>query len=511
MTRKLIAASILAFAALPVWAAEAAALEQLRATTLNLIRLLVEEGLLTKEKAELLIRQAEAAAAAPPAAEEGAKPDAPAAPAVVRVPYVPEIVRDEIREQIKQEVLAQAKNERWGEPGAMPDWLGRIRFEGDLRLRYQADRFQPDNVPATFLQLQGQLIDNTTEDRDRLRVRARLGASMRVNEWLDGGLRLTTGPQNDPVSTSQTLGTTGSKYTVTLDRAYLRIEPVQWLSVAGGRIPNPWLSTDLVWQEDLGFEGVAATLRPFTERERAFRPFLTAGAFPLQEVELSSSDKWLYGGQLGFEWDGGTHTRTKFGVAYYDYRNVAGKPNEPFSNLLDYTAPQFRQKGNTLFNIDNDADPNTNLWALAANFRNVNLTASAEFTHLDPVHVVLSADYVRNVGFDRREILARTGLDLEPRTKGYRAQLLVGMPRIAQAHDWQAFIGYRYLQSDAVLDAFTNSDFHLGGTNNKGYTIGGSYGLGRNAWITARWMSSSQIDGPPLAIDVFQLDFNARF
>ena len=62
-----------------------------------------------------------------------------------------------------------------------------------------------------------------------------------------------------------------------------------------------------------------------------------------------------------------------------------------------------------------------------------------------------------------------------------------------------------------MLDAFTDSDFHLGGTNAKGFMIGGSYALYKNTWLSARWMSSDEISGLPLSVDVFQLDLNAKF
>ena len=48
-----------------------------------------------------------------------------------------ESVKAELREQVKQDVLAQAHNERWGDAGAMPDWLRRIHLEGDVRVRFQ--------------------------------------------------------------------------------------------------------------------------------------------------------------------------------------------------------------------------------------------------------------------------------------------------------------------------------------------------------------------------------------
>ncbi len=63
------------------------------------------------------------------------------------MPYVPEAVKQQIRDEVKADVLAQAKQERWGEPGALPGWVDRFTFSGDIRLRGQADRFPSDNQP----------------------------------------------------------------------------------------------------------------------------------------------------------------------------------------------------------------------------------------------------------------------------------------------------------------------------------------------------------------------------
>ena len=64
---------------------------------------------------------------------------------------------------------------------------------------------------------------------------------------------------------------------------------------------------------------------------------------------------------------------------------------------------------------------------------------------------------------------------------------------------------------DAVLDAFTDSDFRLGGTDAKGYSLGGSYGLGKNTAASARYLSGDSISGAPLSVDVFQFDVQIRF
>jgi hypothetical protein len=142
------------------------------------------------------------------------------------------------------------------------------------------------------------------------------------------------------------------------------------------------------------------------------------------------------------------------------------------------------------------------------------------------VHVILTGDYVRNIGFDAQEIATRTGLSasrtggIGKQVNGYQVKLAVGMPNTYKANDWQAFAGYKYLEADAVMDAYTDSDFHLGGTNAKGWLVGASYGIDKNAWLTARWYSADEINPrlnsngvaiSPLGIDVLMLDLNAKF
>ena len=86
---------------------------------------------------------------------------------------------------------------------------------------------------------------NTTEDRQRFRLRARLGLAAKITDYVSAGFRITTGNLTDPVSTNQTLGTDFNKYTLVLDQAFIKAQPWEWLSVSGGRIPNPFFSTDL--------------------------------------------------------------------------------------------------------------------------------------------------------------------------------------------------------------------------------------------------------------------------
>ncbi len=508
----------LIFCAQTAAAGEREDLEQLRNTTIELINTLVEQGVLKREQAAAMIKQAQQRAAStspPPTAGAGTPPG------VVRVPYVPESVKAEIREEVKQEVIAQAQEEGWAKPGELPAWIKRIEWNGDFRLRFQADRFGDDNLAnstPSFLAINraggitragDSAFINTADNRERYRIRLRLAAKGKVNDRLTLGARLASGSTQDPVSTNQTLGNTGSPYQITIERAYLKFTPSEDLALWGGRIPNPWFGTDLLWDHDLNFEGFAAQYH--WTNGSALTPFANAGVFPLQEVELSTADKWLFGAQTGVVWKLPESSKFTLGVGYYDYQNIDARRNPLNSRENDYFAPQFLQKGNTLFDIRNDADPTTNLFALASDFNELNLTGQWDYAGFDPTHVIITTDYVNNLGFDRQDILARTGADIEERNEGYQARLVVGRPELKKLFDWQLQVGYRHLERDAVLDAFTESDFHLGGTDTEGYILGGSLGLAADTWFTATWYSADEIDGPPLAIDVLQLDLNARF
>lgn len=552
MKKALPTLALAALFALPAQANEGASIDTLRQTTMNLIDALVDTGVLTREKADELIKAAEAKAAKTAAK---AKKDS-----TVRVQYVPESVKAEIREQLKQEVLAQARTEGWAAPNAIPEWTERIKIEGDLRVRYQDDSFPKSNTPiAGFapgaagnpaalntdypfatrfpagvdLDDNGLPTGNATDDVNRLRLRARLGVLAKINDTVSAGLRFTTGNVTDRVSTNQTLGSGFNKYSFLVDRAYIKFDPVEWASVSGGRIPNPWFSTDLVWDEDLNFDGVAVNLRNVTPTQ-SLRPFATAGWFPLRADNPPNAEKqWLAGGQIGAEYDLSSSTRLRVGLAKYHYSRIEARTDTNFDAIGPLPgygryehSSALRQKGNTLVLTNPGAGAafgeTTPIYGLASKFEPWVLTATADLAHFDPVHVLLSAEYVKNTGFDRGDILRRTGLNLtDGKDTAYHVRLMVGMPSVRLADDWQVFASYKYIGSDALIDGFTDSDFGLGGTNLKGFVLGGSYGLYRDTAVGLRWYSARNIQGmtyDPAVIagqryevDTVMVDMSVRF
>lgn len=559
--------------------------------TINLVNLLVQQGVLKEDQAANLIKQAEdeayvareAARDATAKADDAAKAATAAAaaaspPGSKRVTYVPEIVKRQLRDDLRKEVMAQAKTEGWASPGLYPEWASRIRFSGDFRGRWEGQWVPKDGYNSI-----GQIIDynaintgspydlaranlywppfyNTTQNRDRFRLRARLGMEADLFEGFTAGMRVATGSDSSPVSTNQTLGGSGgnfSKYSLWLDRAFVKFEPFKnpyfegygapnSVAITAGRFDNPfWSPTELVWDNDLGFDGIAIQARQ--EINPGFVPFIVAGAFPIfntaldfsstEEVKFKSDDKYLLGGQLGFNWQAAPLIDVTFGASIFDFSNVQGKLSSPCDVSVmrncdtDALRPSFAQKGNTYMYLRDIIPPTPGAvdypqpqyYGLASKFRPVVLATRIDFGHFNPVSIFADAEVVWNSAFDRGAIEAVAVNNRAPNNAdgssghfqggdtGWLTRVTIGNKKLAQFGDWNFHVGYKYLESDAMMDAFVDSDFGLGGTNLKGYFVGGNFALAQNVWATARWMSANSIAGAPYAVDIFQVDLNAKF
>jgi Putative porin len=531
-------------------------LEQLRNTTTNLIQALIDSGLLSKDKADELVRKAQSAAAptaqAPTTTE--AKSPEPVAEGgkknVIRVPYVPESLKNEMRADIKREVLEQARTERWGEPGALPAWLNRIAIEGDVRVRYQMEDWADSNEPPlTYL---SQIatpawspdLVNTNQARNRMTLRARLGLTSDLKFGFKAGLRLSTG-NTGPVSTSQTLGGSDGnfgKYSMLIDRAWLQWEAyVPDLTLGAGRMANPFVGGDLSWSDDINFDGVMANYKRKLDNDR-YQVFATAGAFPLQEFETSEREKWLYGVQVGGQLQLTPSSSLTASVAMYDFNGVEGRydetnpiPTGSAATVSGYLSSQYprsvRQKGNTLIRINPVLDVSSGqvvspVWGLASKFKPISLSLAYQNSEMGSAAFKATLDFIKNSGFDSDDISRRAGFKVEnlvDKTAGSQLKLQLGSPKQALRGDWQVYLAWRKLERDAWIDAFSDTTWHLGGTNYSGWSLGGLYYVGPRTFVGLKVTSTRglddgvEVDGVPnvssaeLKIDAVQLEVNSRF
>lgn len=595
--------------------------------TVNLIQLLVKNKVITRQAGAELLAQAEAEAAqaraalaqkAPPvavaagagagagvatatamAAASGNLPPPP--PGTIRVPYIPESLRAKITEDIKKEVLAQAQTEGWAAANQVPDWLKGVTLYGDVRFRNESqfysennaeelidfERFNeisPVDINANTNPTGFPLLNTRTNRPSRFRLRARLGLKADLGELAQVGFRLATGDDRSPISTNQVLGGGLSKKDVWLDQAYVKLTPFEGVTASFGRFANPFRygsalfdTAELVFDNDLNFDGVAVKLDAKQFIDEDMHLALTAGAFPLGYASPTfpenstakagdGASKWLFSAQLrgGYRF-GEDGLSFDASVAYHSFKGVQGQLSTPcalFNGNTQCSTDQFRpeavRKGNTLFflrDIAPDPASPTNfaqpqLIGLPLDYDVLDIGASVEVPISKGIDAVVSGQYINNLGANRSDLcrFAPKGLPINNITiadpvagalpgtpgsnfytnpctadaagriasynggnQGYLVRGVVGVPEPKKFGDWNVELSYRYIETDATVDAFSDSDFHLGGTNAKGYAIGGSFGLAKGVFMTGRWLSANQISGPPLAIDILQVDLVAAF
>lgn len=543
-------------------------------TMVKLIRGLMQSGALKKDAGEALLAQAQTeamaqqqaqrvASAAPAAAAGGMRVE----PGDVRVPYISETVRDQIRDEVKGQVMAQAQAEGWAAPNETPEWTKRIRIEGDVRVRDESRFYSSNNSdiaidwaainqgsgfdvnPNTNLSLPP--LANTRQNRvSLLRARARFGVLADISDSTHAGIRIATGNDDSPVSTNQTLGGGLAKKNVWLDQGWLSYKPAEWLNLTAGRFGNPFVSSDLLFSNDLNFDGLAAQFdKALPNRDVAL--FGTLGLVPLEyssdsfpsrsQNKASSEKKWLLGAQIGASWKLNNDNRLRGALAYYDFRNVSGQVSQPCALYAgadgcstDWSRPAFMQKGNTLMLLRNIAlnpldpagTPQPQYVGLASKFQLLDLNFRWETKVAGSLGLRMDANYIRNLAYDEGGMFSRANggivnnfggsggtsrADFKSGGNAYMFQATLGKPVTLAKGDWNMLLGYKRIEPDAMPDGYNDSTFHLGGTNARGYYVGGSYALDKNTWVTGRWTSTKEVYGPPLAIDILQVEINTRF
>ena len=551
--------------------------------TVKLIQILIAKGILTKAQAGDLLRETggsaprgkHAKAAPSPVAVDDQAP-APAKPGDIRVTYVPQFIRKQIADDVRAQVMTQVETEGWAAPDALPDWTKHVRIYGDLRARYEADLFNNANS-ASFLNFAsingGNPFDvesyangtgasppflNTTEDRNRFRLRARFGVEAQLDDTVSANIRIGTGDPNGPVATNATIGENGafSQYAIYLDRAFVAFKPDGNATLELGRMYNPFSTSDILFYNELAFDGAAARFQHGIVP--GLSAYVTGGAFPLfntdfafssnDPTKFASTDSYLFAGQVGAEWKIQQDLTAKLGLAFFDFVGVQGavskpcleQPGSAYDCNTDDTRYLNGQFGNTLYAI-RDIVPNgtttpidPQYFGLASRFAVLEVHPQFDIDTYAPYRVHLEADFIDNLAFNRAAILAHGPAEgggsligpvnnfgsaatkgatgpYQGGNTGYMVKVAVGYPTVQQRWEWNLSAAYKYIASDATIDSLDDSEFHLGGTNARGYVLQGVVGVGKNTNVSLRWLSSQVVSGPPDGNDVILLDLNTSF
>jgi hypothetical protein len=401
---------------------------------------------------------------------------------------------------------------------------------------------------------------NTNQDRDRFRLRARFGLLADIDDWVSATIMVGTGQDDGPVSTNQTLGTGGGTTangdfaapSLWLDRAFIKMHPFSQLYLYAGRMDNPFVASDLMFYPLLGFDGFAAQ---FAQPVGGGVTLIAnAGGFPLfnpafdfstnSDQKFTTTQSYLAALQGGASWQISPQLNASLAVGLFDFINVQGAVSNPctlesgttntfFCNTDDTRTP-YEQFGNTLYPIRNipytvttvgAIPPDPQYYGLASRFDVLDIHPRVNILTYDPIDIALEGEFTKNLAYDRAAIVAHGPPNEAPGPvnnlgnngayeggdTGYMVKATLGQFLVQKKWDWNVSLSYRYLQTDATLDALTDIDFHQGGTNAQGYVLAGNLGIARNTWVNLRWYSAQAISGPHYGTDTLFLDLNTRF
>ena len=156
-----------------------------------------------------------------------------------------------------------------------------------------------------------------TPSRYRYRVRFRLGGTFPIHPHANLGFRMVTGATDDPTTGNVDLDGYFSKKGFNLDRLFLRYSPRPSLTVTVGKFPNPFERVELVFHNDVQFEGAAQQFR-LNDVGFIREAQVNLGQFIVAESK-SGADTNLFAGQLFLK---GLHFRgLSLGTMLYEYRN----------------------------------------------------------------------------------------------------------------------------------------------------------------------------------------------
>ena len=358
--------------------------------------------------------------------------------------------------------------------GKAVPFLKGLKQSGDFRLRHEYfDFFDKDRTAGT-----------TDRSRSRFRIRLRWGFEKDFGDDWKMGFRLvsasagTNGVATDNTSTNVTLGNPGYFVykNIYIDRAYATYSPnglkdygaIKGATIGAGKFDNPFFrySTPIVWDGDVTPEGLyeKTTVQIHSSEENKINLHGTAGQFILNENAGTDTDAQLYGYQGALNWSTynfGTDTPVEFTTALSFYHT-----NNYSRTVASNTASTSYLRTNSqngdefeVFDIYPEiqfkvGDKPLTLW--------YNFVTNADDTDGDE-SVLGEQEDAWGFGFKYGKA----------KKKG----------------QWEIFYGYYDIDINAVMAAFSDSDFGgpgaSGYTNRQGHKFGLAYQMTDN--MTFNW------------------------
>ncbi len=425
--------------------------------------------------------------------------------------------------------------------------LTELEIFGDARVRYEV-RNGNSGAPSRLV-----TNPNDAQQRNRARYRIRLGLrGTLVNDFFFG-LRLETSAS--PRSTNVTFGDDAGPFGKTSDaafigQAYLGYSGIRDVKLTAGRMPNPFVTTSMVWDGDLNPEGIA-------EQYKHTFNLSFGGGSAVAERETYSKDGKTYTASASREPTNMTiDVFANFGQFLYDDNNPEnpiGSPavangrrvpeNDAFllgwqvGAKFNFTKTTYFQLAPTIYNYTGAGNDFNTFFSGDPNFRVGNTTFTPNQTGINSLLVFnmpaefgftiaerpfkIFSDFAVNLDASDRA-LAAGHPDMDDERYAYQIGAQIG--KIKVRGDWQVAAFYQHVEQYALDPNLVDSDIFDSRVNMEGVAVQAGYAIGDavtfNLTYAYGWQINNQLGtggvgdigvNPLRQVQLFQADLSWKF
>lgn len=331
--------------------------------------------------------------------------------------------------------------------------LTEMKLSGDVRVRYESRT--------------GSLVSGDHQERDRFRYRFRTGLTGKMlNNW-GWGVRLETATGSR--SSNVTMGDDGGPFaknndTVNVGQIWAQWTPTPEFTFTAGRMPNPLVTTAMVWDADINPEGLAES---FKRRVDKIEYSLTAAQFLYSAAgtqntfgtATSTEDLFLFAWQGGIKFYPSELPTTFFQINPTIYNYGQNGPRNPAAFRGSFTATNTAAVNNLLVvDVPMEYD-----WVSGG------------------IPMRVFGDFAMNVdGDDRAAKWGRADLDGED--SAWRVGFQYG--KAANKGEWDFSAAYQSVGAFSLDPNLVDSDIFDSRTNMRGWVVTGNYALGAATMFT---------------------------
>jgi Putative porin len=459
------------------------------------------------------------------------------------------IITDQEAEEVRGELVKDVASTAAGKL-KLSTPITEIELYGDARLRYEVRTAQagaPDTITPPG--------ENTQRNRARYRLRLGLRGTL-ADDWFFG-LRLETSANSR--STNVTIGdeASGGPFSkgsdgINVGQAYLGYKGFRDITLTGGRMPNPLITTSMIWDADINPEGIAEQWKHTFNL--SFGGGQTSAAADTSKdgksVAAVSSEPTkmtidVFANMAQFVYDD-SNPEDPVGP-----RSVTGGrlvPNTDAYMLawqigakVNFTKDIYLQFAPTLYNYTGNGDTFNVFFSGDPSFLNDATPPVVVARNQTGINSLLVFDMPTEFGWKFGEIPMRifgdfaTNFEADDRAtaaghpdKGdqrYAYQIGLGIGKIKQKRDWQLEAFYQHVEQFAVDPNLVDSDLYDSRVNVEGFAVRAGYALSDAVTFNLTYGYGEQIDhdlgtggtgdaftiNPLRKYQIFQADLNVKF